>query len=319
MAAQLERLADEASAGRAPAPGLPDPALAATAVRVAIDYADAADLAAKAAKAVQALRGGNPAMWKILRAQGVFIGRGVPGKVAFLFTGQGSQYVNMLADLRRREPIVAATFDEADRIMEPLLGRPLTEFIFADTADTSAAQRLEQQLMQTEITQPAVLTTDLALTRLLDAYGVRPDMVMGHSLGEYGALVVAGALSFGAALEAVSARGREMANLSVTDNGAMAAVFGPLAEIERIVGETDGYVVVANINSTGQAVIGGATEAVERAVAAFEAAGHGRLSHSGQPRVSHRDRRAGERTAEGCVAPARPAPAEPADRVERHR
>ncbi len=273
VAAQLERLADEASAGRAPAPGLPDPALAATAVRVAIDYADAADLAAKAAKAVEALRGGNPAMWKILRAQGVFIGRGLPGKVAFLFTGQGSQYVNMLADLRRREPIVAATFDEADRIMEPLLGRPLTEFIFADTADTSAAQRLEQQLMQTEITQPAVLTTDLALTRLLDAYGVRPDMVMGHSLGEYGALVVAGALSFGAALEAVSTRGREMANLSVDDNGAMAAVLGPLAEIERIVGETDGYVVVANINSTGQAVIGGATEAVERAVAAFETAG----------------------------------------------
>ncbi len=283
VAAQLERLADEASAGRAPVPGSPDPALAATAVRVAIDYADAADLAAKAAKAVQALRAGNPAMWKILRAQGVFIGRGVPGKVAFLFTGQGSQYVNMLADLRRREPIVAATFDEADRIMEPLLGRPLTEFIFADTADTSAAQRLEQQLMQTEITQPAVLTTDLALTRMLDAYGVRPDMVMGHSLGEYGALVVAGALSFGAALEAVSARGREMANLSESDNGAMAAVFGPLADIERIVGETDGYVVVANINSTGQAVIGGATAAVERAVAAFEAAG---MSASRIP-VSH--------------------------------
>ena len=69
-------------------------------MRVAIDYADAADLAAKARKAVQALRGGNPAMWKILRAQGVFVGRGTPGKVAFLYTGQGSQYVNMLNDLR---------------------------------------------------------------------------------------------------------------------------------------------------------------------------------------------------------------------------
>ena len=96
---------------------------------------------------------------------------------------------------------------------------------------------------------------------------------MGHSLGEYGALVAAGALSFDAALEAVSARGREMATLAVDDNGAMAAVFGPLAEIERIVAATDGYVVVANINSTGQAVIGGATDAVERAVAAFQAAG----------------------------------------------
>ena len=273
VAAQLERLGAEASAGRVPAPAAPDPALAGAAVRVAIDYADAGDLAAKAGKAVQALRGGNPAMWKILRAQGVFVGRGAPGKVAFLYTGQGSQYVNMLRDLRQREPLVAATFDEADRVMAPLLGKPLTEYIFADNADEATAQRLEQQLMQTEITQPAVLTTDLALTRMLDAYGVRPDMVMGHSLGEYGALVAAGALSFDAALEAVSARGREMANLAVGDNGAMAAVLAPLAEIERIVAETDGYVVVANINSTGQAVIGGATDAVERAVAAFQAAG----------------------------------------------
>ncbi len=127
--------------------------------------------------------------------------------------------------------------------------------------------------MQTEITQPAVLATDLALTRMLDAYGVRPDMVMGHSLGEYGALVAAGALSFDAALEAVSARGQGMASLSVADNGAMAAVFAPLAEIDRIVAETDGYVVVANINSNGQAVIGGATDAVDRAVAAFRAGG----------------------------------------------
>ncbi|HWS94149.1 MAG TPA: acyltransferase domain-containing protein, partial [Mycobacterium sp.] len=254
-----------------------DRALAAAPVRVAIDYADAAELAAKAIKAVQALRSENPAgnqaLWKILRAQGVFVGRGAPGKVAFLYTGQGSQYVNMLAELRQREPIVAGTFDEADRVMEPLLGKPLTEYIFADAADPSAAQRLEQQLMQTEITQPAVLATDLALTRMLAGYGVRPDMVMGHSLGEYGALVAAGALSFDAALEAVSARGREMANLAVDDNGAMAAVFAPLAEIERIVTETDGYVVIANVNSTSQAVIGGATEAVDRAVEAFRAAG----------------------------------------------
>ncbi|MGO8772372.1 type I polyketide synthase, partial [Mycobacterium sp.] len=273
VAARLEQLGAEASAGRAPAPAPPDPALAGAAVRVAIDYADAADLAAKTAKAVQALRGGNPAMWRILRAQGVFVGRGAPGKVAFLYTGQGSQYVNMLRDLRQREPIVAATFDEADRVMAPLLGKPLTAFIFADGSDETTAQRLEQQLMQTEITQPAVLATDLALTRMLDAYGVRPDMVMGHSLGEYGALVAADALSFEAALEAVSARGQGMASLSVTDNGAMAAVFAPLAEIDRIVAETDGYVVVANINSNGQAVIGGATDAVDRAVAAFRAAG----------------------------------------------
>ena len=111
--------------------------------------------------------------------------------------------------------------------------------------------------MRTEITQPAVLTVDIALTRLLAAYGIEPDMVMGHSLGEYGALVAAGVLSFAAALEAVSARGREMANLTVGDPGAMAAVSAPIEAVERIVEEVDGYVVLANVNSTNQLVLGG--------------------------------------------------------------
>lgn len=133
--------------------------------------------------------------------------------------------------------------------------------------------QLEMQLRQTEITQPALLATDAAMHELLAAYGLRPDMVMGHSLGEYGALIAAGSLGFEAALEAVSARGREMSHLTVQDNGAMAAVSGPLAEIERIVAQTPGYVVVANINSTTQAVIGGATAAVTAAIEAFTAAG----------------------------------------------
>ena len=92
-------------------------------------------------------------------------------------------------------------------------------------------------------------------------------MVMGHSLGEYGALTAAGALDFAAALEAVSARGQEMANLTIEDNGALAAVFAPLDETERLVDEVDGYVVLANVNSTTQTVIGGATDAVEAAIA----------------------------------------------------
>ena len=240
VVAQLTALAAEAAAGRAPAPAAPDPALAGAAIRVAIDYADAADLAKKADKAVQAFGADNPAMWKLLRSQGVFVGRGPAPKVAFLFTGQGSQYVNMLAELRSQEPIVRGIYDEADRIMTPLLGKPLSEYVFADAADPEAVTRLNAQLLQTEITQPAVLTTDAAMAQLLAAYGITPDLVMGHSLGEYGALVASGALTFDAALEAVSARGREMTHVSQADNGAMAAVFGPLADIERIVAEVDG-------------------------------------------------------------------------------
>ena len=180
--------------------------------------------------------------------------------------------------------------------MTPLLGRPLSEFIFVDGSDPAAVARSSKtQLKQTEITQPAVLATDLALTRMLGAYGVEPDMVMGHSLGEYGALVAAGALDFGHALEAVSARGHEMASLQIEDNGAMAAVIGPMAEIERIVDAVDGYVVVANVNSMTQAVIGGATARRRGGDTALRRRRDDRDAHPGQPRLPHEHRGARER------------------------
>ncbi len=150
----------------------------------------------------------------------------------------------------------------------------MTDFIFVDPEDPEAVGRAEADLMRTEITQPAVLAVDLALTRLLAAYGITPDFVMGHSLGEYGALVAAGVLSFEQALEAVSARGREMAGLRPQDPGAMAAASAPLEEVEEAVSRVDGYAVLANINSTAQAVVGGATEAVHRVAEMLEEGGH---------------------------------------------
>src|SRR5574342_350883 len=180
----------------------------------------------------------------------------------------------MLREPRDKEPIVAETFVEADRVMTSLLGKPLTAYIFADETNAEAMARAEADLRQTAITQPAVLTIDVALTRLLAAYGIAPEMVMGHSLGEYGALVAANALSFADALKAVSARGKGMTEVAVADNGLMAAVFGPLHEVEKIVQQIDGYVVIANINSASQAVIGGATEAMNNAMAALKEAGY---------------------------------------------
>ncbi|TNF79409.1 MAG: acyltransferase domain-containing protein, partial [Acidobacteria bacterium] len=274
LVGRLRRILEEAEEGRAPAPAAPDAADLGAAVRLAIDYDTAPELAKKAAKAIKAITTGRPGMWKPLNAQGVFVGRGAASKVAFLYTGQGSQYLEMLRQLREVEPIIADTFAEADAVMTPLLGKPLTDYLFIGDQEGERLVRAEEELRQTAITQPAVLTTDIALTRLLAAYGVTPDFVMGHSLGEYGALVAAGALPFGEALEAVSARGREMTRITEGDNGAMAAVIGPLADVERIVEETEGYVVVANYNSPRQSVIGGATEAVDRAMAACKAAGH---------------------------------------------
>jgi len=243
--------------------------------RIAIDYADGPELVTKAEMALKVLQSGNQAAWPALRARGVHRGSGAPGKVAFLYTGQGSQYANMLGVLREREPVVANLFDEADEIMLPLLeGRRLSDIMFADPSDPEAMARVEAGLRPTEIQQPAVITVDTALTRLLGEYGVAPDMAMGHSVGEYGALVAAGALTFHDALEAVSARGREMAHLSVEDPGAMAAALAPLEEVQELVDSIDGYVVLANVNSNHQVVIGGATEAVGRAVAALQERGH---------------------------------------------
>ena len=276
-AALVERLRavqTEAAAGRAPAPSAPVEADLRAQYRIAIDYVDAADLKEKAGNALKAFKASQPAMWKALRAQGIFRGQGPAPKVAFLYPGQGSQYVNMLRPLCALEPIVAETFAEADRVMKPLLGKPLTEFIFVDKADPAAIAQAEDDLRQTAITQPAVLATDLALTRLLAAYGITPDFTIGHSLGEYGALVAAGGLPFEDALEAVSARGREMTNFATADKGRMAAVFAPLSEIERILQQIKGYVVIANINSEHQAVIGGATDAVTQAMQAFQTAGY---------------------------------------------
>ena len=280
-AALVERLRvveSEAKAGRAPAPTAPAEADLRAPERLAIDYANAADLAEKARTALKALTASQPAsqpaIWKALRAQGVFRGHGPAPKVAFLYPGQGSQYVNMLEPLRAVEPIVAEIFAEADRVMTPLLGKPLSEFIFVDKADAAAVAKAEDDLRQTAITQPAVLATDLALTRLLAAYGITPDFTMGHSLGEYGALLAADALPFADALEAVSARGREMTRFAPEDKGRMAAVFAPLEEIERILKTVTGYVVIANVNSNRQAVIGGASKPVEQAMEAFQKAGY---------------------------------------------
>ena len=271
---RLRAVEKDARAGYAPAPAAPAESDLRATERLAIDYVSAGDLTAKAGAALKALAAHQPAVWKALRAQGIFRGHGSAPKVAFLYPGQGSQYINMLKPLYAVEPIVAETFAEADRIMIPLLGKPLSEFIFVDKADADALSKAEEDLRQTAITQPAVLAADLALTRLLAAYGIRPDFTMGHSLGEYGALLAADALPFADALEAVSARGREMTRFAPEDKGRMAAVFAPLEEIERILKTVTGYVVIANVNSERQAVIGGASKPVERAMEAFQKAGY---------------------------------------------
>ncbi len=295
LADRLRSIQKAAAAGSAPLPTAPADSELLAPERIAIDYVDAADLATKSGIALKALEAKQVAFWKAIRAQGIFRGHGPAPKVAFLYTGQGSQYANMLQPLCAAEPIVGETFHEADRIMTPLLGKALTEFIFVDSKDESAVAKAEEDLRQTEITQPAVLAIDIGITRLLAAYGIRPDMTMGHSLGEYGALVASGSLTFEDALGAVSARGRGMTQVAVEDKGRMAAVFAPLAEVERILKTVTGYVVIANVNSNTQSVIGGASKAVEQATQIFLQSGYNVVRVAGQPRLPHIDCGSGQR------------------------
>ena len=210
-----------------------------------------------------------------LKVKGASYGEGprVAGKVAFLFPGQGSQYANMCHELAKRYPVVAETFAEADAVLEPLLGKKLTALLFVDGADKAALARAEESLRQTEVTQPAMLAADVAIHRLLAQHGVKPDMVAGHSLGEYAALVAAGVLSFKDALLAVSARGKEMANVHVPDKGLMASLGAGPDKVAEVLREVEGYVVAANKNCPVQTVIAGASEPVKKAMEVAKAKG----------------------------------------------
>ncbi len=272
LRAALAKKVEELRAGGVHVPALPTPEALALPERVVIDYADSAELLKRAERALSAFDTDTPAGWQAMMAHGVYRGSGRAGKLVYLFPGQGSQYVNMIKDLRQYEPVVVDTFDEADRILEPILGRPLTSFIYVEGGEEELAQA-EKNLKDTTITQPAMLTANVALLRVLDKFGFKPDLVIGHSLGEYAALVAAGVLTFAEALEVVSARGQEMKKVSMADNGCMAAVSAPLGEVEKILAGLSGYVVLANINSPLQSVIGGDTPSVDAAIAAFPAAG----------------------------------------------
>ncbi len=240
--------------------------------RIAIDFANSEELAKRLEKTLSAFEKDSPAAWKAMQAYGVYRGSGKPGKVAFMYPGQGSQYVNMLLDLRDTEPLVRDTFDEADRVMTPILGKPLTSYIYTSGSEEQLKQA-EQELKNTAITQPAMLTANVAMMRVLNKYGVYPDYVIGHSLGEYAALVSSGVLTFAEALEVVSARGREMSKIKVDDPGCMAAVSAPLEKVDEVIKSIEGYVVIANINSPLQSVLGGSTAAIDEAIAKFTAAG----------------------------------------------
>ena len=189
-------------------------------------------------------------------------------KWAFLFPGQGSQYPGMGKDLAENFPAARKVFEEVD----DALGFSISQLCFDGPAET---------LQLTENTQPAILSVSVAALRALEAEGVpKPDYVAGHSLGEYSALVAAGALSLTDAARTVRARGRYMQEAVPAGQGAMAAVLGASLEtIEQACSEARENQVCApaNINSPGQVVIAGDVAAVDRAIDKLKQAGAKRV------------------------------------------
>ncbi len=194
----------------------------------------------------------------------------VKPKVCFMFPGQGSQYVDMMKDLASKYKVVMDTFMEADRLLIDIIGQNLTDTLWSKPGETKEqiAAR-EAAIKKTEMTQPAMLTADIAMMRLLSSFGLKPDVVMGHSLGEYAAAVAAGIFDFENGLKAVCTRGKVMSEIKVEDNGKMASIATTAEAVEPHLKRINGYVAVANKNCPTQTVIAGASKAVDDAIKMF--------------------------------------------------
>ena len=178
---------------------------------------------------------------------------------AYMFPGQGSQFPGMAKELYETDQKARELFDRADEI----LGFKITEIMFNGTAE---------ELKQTKVTQPAIFLHSVILAMCSPDF--KPDMVAGHSLGEFSALTAAGALGFEDGLRLVAIRARAMQKACEANPGTMAAILAlPTEKVEAICEETEGVVVPANYNCEGQIVISGSVEAVSEASEKMKAAG----------------------------------------------
>jgi acyl transferase domain-containing protein/NAD(P)H-dependent flavin oxidoreductase YrpB (nitropropane dioxygenase family)/NAD(P)-dependent dehydrogenase (short-subunit alcohol dehydrogenase family) len=233
---------------------------------LAVIASSAEELGRKLQTALERLRAGATS---IFDPSGTYFteapfGRG--GRIAFLFPGQGSQYPDMLRDLAVRFPEVRLEFERAESALAGRLPQPLGRFVFPPPAFTPEAERARREaLTQTQVAQPALGAAGMAALRLLRLFGVRPDMVAGHSYGEYAALCAAGVFDEETLARLSEARGRSILEAAKDDLGTMAAIAETPARIAEALRPIKD-VWIANLNAPRQTVISGTRAGVQQAI-----------------------------------------------------
>lgn len=282
LAASLWRETRRAiGAGRSPTPATGSTeGSSSSAPTLAIVASSLEDLRAKLAIALKAV---ESAQTELHDPRGVYFASDPAarsGKLAFLFPGQGSQYPNMLAQQAMNFPEVRCMLDQAEGLLADRLEQPLGRFIYPPSAfDEEHERRHVAALARTDVAQPAIGAASLGMFHLLTNLGLTPDMLAGHSYGEYVALAAASAMSEEQCVRLSYLRGRAIADCKnqegdkkPTDLGGMVAIEADAAKVQSVLAGVEG-VTLANLNSPRQTVIAGADDVLDQALTRCQTAG----------------------------------------------